>query len=327
MDGTNSFHRQHNPMRSWSPSLKNEISLFTSVFSQFNSPFSKMVLPLPPAAPADIVRARTKDEEYISELERRLKDVLQVVLPNRPGAHNFSWNVTRRLLRLAYYLFTLMGNVPKTAGEEYASVVGVQITNRMVVPSSAASTLLALFLTFSQDDLVKLLARIWRQAVPWLSFPRVAVLGMLDGASRLHLALFYLYGRYYNIANRLLRIRYVETTRDFFSTSTPFHLLGIVIAVQLGFDVGRQLLTIFRNVRRNRIECQEWSSVVARVMKNMLYPGETNNDTQEEGVGRCILCLSGISHPTLTRCGHVFCWKCISSWCATNVSCSKFWLR
>lgn len=279
-----------------------------------------MVMPLPPAAPADIVRARTKDEEYISELEGRLHEILQAALPNSVGTHAVAWSSLKRLLRFAYYIITPLGRVPKTAGEEYACIVGVQIMDRVRVPTKAASVLVATLLAVSQDDLIWMLGKVWRHLVPWLSFPKVAVSAMVEGVSRLHLAFFYLYGRYYNIANRVVGTRYVETARDLFTGGTPLQVLGVVVGVQLAADLLRTIARALKSARRESRECEGISGTVARAVNMMMYPGEARGTSGEEGVGRCILCLSGLTSPTLTACGHVFCWKCIGSWCATNVS-------
>lgn len=33
---------------------------------------------------------------------------------------------------------------------------------------------------------------------------------------------------------------------------------------------------------------------------------------------KCPLCLGALKVPTLTSCGHVFCWKCVTGWCAQS---------
>jgi len=35
----------------------------------------------------------------------------------------------------------------------------------------------------------------------------------------------------------------------------------------------------------------------------------------------CTLCLDPLRDPSVTTCGHVFCWRCVSDWCRERAEC------
>jgi peroxin-10 len=44
-------------------------------------------------------------------------------------------------------------------------------------------------------------------------------------------------------------------------------------------------------------------------------------EEDDEIAGTCALCLAGRSKPTVTECGHLYCWNCICSWCTEKPQC------
>lgn len=47
--------------------------------------------------------------------------------------------------------------------------------------------------------------------------------------------------------------------------------------------------------------------------ETMAWIGENNR--------KCTLCLEGMKDPSVTTCGHVFCWVCISDWAREKPEC------
>lgn len=279
-----------------------------------------MVPPLPFADAGDIVRASTKDEEYITLLEASLREFFLSVLPNSTTSSATITRLTSTASRLLYFLTPIRKGIPTTPGEEHAAVVPVRLTPRSTtLPSHRILFALALSQIVRVEDVRLLLRDAWNEGggSPNL-FPSAAVGALLEGIKRLHTALFYLSGVYHDGGHRALGVRYARVApRAGLDRGGQLRLLGIVAALQVLVDIARGLRKAVGKVKRGR--CANGMGFVKSVWGAWMWPAVTE-EVEEDGRGKCILCLGGMKDATLTTCGHVFCWRCICNWCSSNVS-------
>lgn len=105
-------------------------------------PASLPPLPLPISPQVDIVRARTKDEEYVHQLYTRLYNTLVHFVPNARLANPSFTAAIHKALYFFYYVFTARTLLPfcqspgatpavaATPGEEYGSSLRVRVDAR-----------------------------------------------------------------------------------------------------------------------------------------------------------------------------------------------------
>lgn len=281
-----------------------------------------MVPPLPFADAGDIVRASTKDEEYITLLETSIREFLLCILPNSTISSPTASRLTSTASRLLYFLTPIRQGIPSTPGEEHAALVPVRVTrSSTTLPSRRVLVALALSQVIRMEDARILLRGLWNEAGGSASlFPSAAAGALLENLKRLHMAVFYLCGVYHDGGHRATGVRYMRVApRDGLDRGRHMRFLGVIAMLQVVMDVVHALR---KAVRKARIAgCANGMGFVKSVWEAWVWP-VVCEEVDEEGRGNCILCLGGMKDATLTTCGHVFCWRCICNWCSSNVSCA-----
>lgn len=165
----------------------------------------------------------------------------------------------------------------------------------------------------------------------------------------LNLTAFYFTGAYYHLSKRLWRLRYAFTKRVSENEERGgYEVLGVLLLLQI---IVRSVLHIKETLKDARLaakenrqeerdedeEVEEMSS--KKPTPATIYtppsipnlPTDTPRYTLEDPSAapwisnaqqrKCTLCLEVMNDPSVTTCGHVFCWACIRDWVKEKPEC------
>ncbi|KAI0932680.1 hypothetical protein AcW2_001235 [Taiwanofungus camphoratus] len=294
------------------------------------------LLSFPSAQQAQIIRSNQRDVFHVSSLREQTEGVLR------------SWLGTRWLIRwgkeielgvkLLYYGLTI-GRATQTLGEEYTDIWLHSVhTDRL--PSRRARATLILLATFPSYLLSRWGSHLSQTSVLGSIMRKLPML--VETLSEINLAVFYFRGTYYDLAKRVLGIRYISSVPENPNTRPPsYSLLGIFLGIRLIY----RLIDFIRSLpakanenspklKENRTgENTQETYIDDRPVSSMLGPVDHEavpSTSPEEDSGtsldftqipfnsrttrNCTLCLEERTATCATECGHLFCWNCIVGW-------------
>ena len=167
----------------------------------------------------------------------------------------------------------------------------------------------------------------------------------------LSLATFYFTGAYYHLSTRFLGLRYVSTRNpNQQSEDTSYEVLGVLLLLQMVAYGWNHLKTTMRLVSAHRnpatVNQHKASTNTGEGLPEDFSGGQSQRSPSETVMltssqrprctladpmslkwiqGRqqrkCTLCLEESKDPSVTTCGHVFCWNCINEWIVEKPEC------
>ncbi|XP_017777783.1 PREDICTED: peroxisome biogenesis factor 10 [Nicrophorus vespilloides] len=247
-----------------------------------------------PAEISDILRCNQRDVSFIKELEEYITDVLQSISRSR-------FHKIRQYIPISaqawYYFLTSLGNY-QTLGEEYTGTVRLSSGNE--IPSKLSQTLWLVLFLGGEGLFDKALASFGKKIhfsdtlTPEAKGTLLKTVDFLKENKhiiiRLHQSIFYIFGTYHNISNRLSGMKYMllrEWMQDS-SATTSFNILGKISLLYLVY-------LLVDSARSKQSATMRTSFVEEATMTSKT----------------CVLCVESCKNTSCTPCGHIFCWSCI----------------
>jgi peroxin-10 len=255
-----------------------------------------------------MVRALQKDEFFLTMFKDNCRELWSGVLGNRFS--NFEHALD--LLSHACYngFTTLIGT--KSLGEEYCDLAMV-CSDLETRPSQARRGFLFVLEVCVPYLLQRLrnlprphrnsgvTGKVWSLLLALLHRSEP----LLTAFSKLHLGLFYLFGRYLQLSKRGAGIRYVFL-RKLDMPRPGYTLLGVLLVVHLSVLGLLFLKNLCTGPGSQRLGLDAYTE-----RADYLASSSEEDDAADEA-NTCTLCLCPREDTTVTECGHLYCWECIA---------------
>jgi len=252
----------------------------------------------------EILKSEQKDEIYRKKLTEKIDNLSKSITQNFQALIN--GRDISLISDLVFYACTTIAN-RQTIGQEYYNLIFYKEATR-----SLPNVHERIFIIAARIVLPYLLDRLDRKP----NFKHKLTLNLIRllffYAEKVNLILFYFgSSSFFNLGNRLANIKLLSINLNKVTSNYQrkmYLVFGILELINLILNITSELKELYINHQNSLISNE-----------NTIANHSSDKTSGTRCRIKCPLCLEMILHPTLTACGHMFCWYCINEY-TMNIS-------
>ena len=230
------------------------------------------------------------------------------------------------------YLYERLQRASATAAR---NTTQARHTNSVVVSNSILQRFQCTLMSMKRT----LLSTFWSTVASCLH-PTSAIAVMATFIYQCHRMLFFFRSDYLSLPMRLTGMKQI-VNRELTEGRASYSILGMLLLVRMIVGASRSthraaiaLLQYLRPANTTMEQQKKQRERTEQKTLNLLVPSFSTEESKIEGAGgagelrqrggralQCLLCTEQLQHPTLTPCGHLFCWDCVVPWCSKRSTC------